>query len=193
MILAAATVLALAARCAPAAAPETLLAIARAESGLNPLAIGVVRGAGATPQPLTREAAIAAAQALAAQGASFDLGLTQINSANLTALGLSFADAFDPCRSLAAAAQVLSADYRRAKGAAADDQAALRIALSLYNTGDPNRGFRNGYVARVEAGARVAASTPTSSASELAPWDVFARARTGFVLTLSSYLEGALP
>jgi type IV secretion system protein VirB1 len=75
---------------------------------------------------------------------SVDLGLMQINSANLAPLGLSIADAFDPCRSMRAGAQVLQTDYR----------AAIRDTLSRYNTGDPVTGIENGYVARVEASAR---------------------------------------
>jgi type IV secretion system protein VirB1 len=78
--------------------------------------------------------------------------------------------------------------------AASDQQAALRIALSRYNTGDAERGFRNGYVGRVEdaaialglsrpAAAAAATDTrapPTSLSLEAEPpppWDIFGRAR----------------
>ena len=37
-----------------------------------------------------------------------------------------------------------------------DPQAALRIALSMYNTGSQSRGFRNGYVAKVVGNAGIA-------------------------------------
>ena len=77
---------------------------------------------------------------------------------------------------------------------ASDRQAPLRIALSRYNTGDAERGFRNGYVGRVEdaaialrlarpAAAVAATDTrapPTSLSLEAAPrppWDIFGRAR----------------
>lgn len=154
MPLDAATVLALAAVCAPDVAPSTLLAIARVESALDPLAIGV-NGPGRRPERARSLAeAVRSAETLLARGASLDLGLTQINSRNLARLGLSLSDAFEPCASLRAAGDVLAADYRRASPPR-DQQARLRVALSLYNTGHPERGFRNGYVSKVAAAAGI--------------------------------------
>ena len=95
---------------------------------------------------------------MAVDGHSVDLGLMQINSANLARLGLSIADAFDACRSIKAGAQMLEADYR----------AAMRDALSRYNTGDPVRGIVNGYVARVEASARAVVPSISASGEPLA-------------------------
>ncbi|MFN4287390.1 MAG: lytic transglycosylase domain-containing protein [Brevundimonas sp.] len=200
-----ALVLALAESCAPRAAPATLAAVAYAESRFNPLAIGVNRGPRPTRQARDRADAARIAADLLSRGANLDLGLAQINSDNLDWLGLSIADAFDPCRSLAAAATVLEAGYRPAGSSAADRQAALRIALSRYNTGHPERGFRNGYVARVEDAAvrlslapapphplTAAVEPPDGGPARLtaepapAPWDVFARARASRVLTFSS-------
>ena len=77
------------------------------------------------------------------RGHSVDLGLMQINSATASKLGLSIPDAFDACRSISAGAAVLREGYQRA----------LRIAFSLYNTGTPAAGIRNGYADRVEATA----------------------------------------
>lgn len=188
-------------QCAPGVAPATLLAIVRAESGLDPLAIGVNAVAAPRPRPTTRTEAIAAARALVAAGRDIDLGLAQINVRNLARLGLSLEAAFDPCRNLAAAGVVLRTGYRPAEGA--DPQAALRVALSRYNTGHPERGFRNGYVARVEqAAARLglaapgalrssriigAAARPAPAAPPPAPasWDVFAQARFSAVLAFA--------
>jgi len=191
MILAAATLTALALRCAPAAAPETLLAVAEVESGRNPLAIGVNRGAVAPPPAATRDAAIATARRLLARGANLDLGIAQINSANLAPLALTVEDAFDPCRNLAAAARLLSADYQVAHQVLADEQAALRRALSRYNTGDDARGFRNGYVARVEAAA---AARPAPAARDTAPapaWDPFGHAPAAAFVLSPTPSEGA--
>jgi type IV secretion system protein VirB1 len=175
-----AAVLALAAACAPQVAPETLLAVAQVESRLDPLAIGVNGPGGGASRPRTRAQAVEQATGLIAAGRSIDLGLAQINARNLGWLGLSVADAFDPCRSLAASARVLAMGYRRAAPPAGREQAGLRVALSYYNTGHPTRGVANGYVARVVAAAR----TPTAQAShdlvaaEPPPtWDVFGRAR----------------
>jgi type IV secretion system protein VirB1 len=196
-----ALVLALSQTCAPQVAPETLAAVAYAESRFNPIAIGVNRGPRPARPPRDADEAARVARALLARGANLDLGVAQINSDNLDWLGLSVEAAFDPCRNLAAAGVVLRTGYRPAEGA--DPQAALRVALSRYNTGHPERGFRNGYVARVEqAAARLglaapgalrssriigAAARPAPAAPPPAPasWDVFAQARFSAVLAFA--------
>jgi type IV secretion system protein VirB1 len=132
-----ATLLALAPTCAPAVAPRTLLAVARAESGFDPYAIGVNGAPPLRVKARTPSEATTAARALLAAGRDIDLGLGQINVRNLTALGLDLEGAFDPCRSLAGSARVLRADYRRAAPDLGREQAALRTALSYYNTGHP--------------------------------------------------------
>ena len=131
-VLTLAAFLALAATCAPGIAPETLAAIARVESGFRVFVIGINGPGGGAILPATRQAAIERAQALLRDGRSVDLGLMQINSRNLGWLGLSVEDAFDPCRNVAAGARVLT-------------------SFSGYNTGHPQRGFDNGYVARILA------------------------------------------
>lgn len=177
-----AAVLSLAQACAPGVAPETLAAVAYVESRFDAMVIGVNRGP--RPTRLSRNHAEAArvAQSLLARGADLDLGLAQINS-----------------RNLAAAATVLRAGYRPASDNPIHRQAALRVALSRYNTGHPRRGFRNGYVARVEAAAvRLSLTLPVPAdapspdepirlAAEAPPqaWDVFARARGAVVITFS--------
>lgn len=187
----------LAARCAPSIAPATLLAVVKAESGFDPLAIGVNGPGGGPVRSRRPEEAVRRAKALIATGRSVDLGLGQINSRNLGWLGLTVEAAFDPCRNLAAAARVLEDGWRRAGSAA--PQARLRTALSFYNTGHPTRGARNGYVARVVRAAaqvvpalepvpgapattveapRPAAEPPLADPpAPPATWDVFARAR----------------
>lgn len=188
------TLLALASACAPAIAPSTLLAVARAESGLDPLAIGVNGPRASRIVARTLPEAVAAAERLAAEGRNFDLGLAQINVRNLPWLGLSLEAAFDPCRNLAAAGAVLSRGYRQGVATAGPGQGALRIALSLYNTGHPARGFANGYVARVTG--RADRPRPAAGNAEISPpaWDSFATARRAwstapFVLTAA----GATP
>lgn len=170
----------LAARCAPDVAPATLLAVARAESRLDPLAIGVNGSGGRPPTPSTPAEAAAAARALVAAGRDIDLGLGQINIRNLARLGLSIDAAFDPCRNLAAAGQVLKEGYARGEARHGPGQAALRVAFSIYNTGHTARGFANGYVARVLAHAG-ASRKPSAAPAEPEPsptaeWDVFGRA-----------------
>lgn len=196
--LSVAAVVALAASCAPSIAPETLLSVVQAESGRDPLAINVNRPGGGTRRPETLEAAIAVAAEAMREGWSVDLGLAQINTANLPRLGMSLADAFDPCRNLSAADRVLRDGWAAGAGEA-DPQTRLRVAFSHYNTGNQTRGFANGYVGRVEraAGYVVPAirlpgqPAPSSTAEAAVPaavippadppgappsWDVMARA-----------------
>lgn len=162
--------LGLAKACAPAVAPETLLSVARAESHLDPLVIGVNGRPRQVLHPSSPAAAGRLARSLLAQGRNLDLGMTQINVRNLRRLGLSVEEAFDPCRNLAGGAAVLVDNYLAARRST-EPQAALRAALSTYNTGDPSRGLRNGYVAAVQRAATqlvpaLAAFGPTTSAPD---------------------------
>ena len=118
-----------------------LVGIAQRESGLDPLTLHdnasgeVLRGAGV----------IEAARRRIAAGHSVDLGAWQINSRNLSLLGLGIADAFEPCKSAAAAARLIE-------------------LFSRYNTGSPTRGIANGYARSVLTAIRAvkaASATPT--------------------------------
>ena len=144
----------LATSCAPHVAVETLAAVARTESGFDALTLHD-NATGRSYHPATSGDAIALAVELVTVARhSVDLGLMQINGANLPRLGLTLADAFDPCRNLAAADQVLVSGYA-ASAPGTDTQPALQQALSRYNTGDPAHGFANGYVGRVQASAEL--------------------------------------
>lgn len=173
MILDIATVVALAHQCAPSVAAETLVSVVHTESHFNPYAIGINAKGVAAPDPASRASAAAAARRLIARGYNIDLGLGQINSANLKWLGLSVEDAFDPCRNLAAAARVLSGNYLSVVRSSPTTEAAIATAVSMYNTGSRSRGFGNGYVGRVYASSTVvvpairhglAPATPTTPA-----------------------------
>jgi type IV secretion system protein VirB1 len=87
-VLTEAAFLALAMQCAPGIAPGTLLAVARVESGLNPVAQNVNKDG------------------------SRDIGLMQINERNFGWLGLTSHTALDPCQSLRAAGQLLQSYSR---------------------------------------------------------------------------------
>ena len=152
MILDVPAIMILAQACAPSVHPKTMAAIVMTESGGNQLAINV--NGTRNPRPAANLAtAVQTARSYIAAGYSVDLGLAQINSRNLARLGLTVEQMFVPCANLAASARILSMNYRAA-GRTGDAQQALRVAFSMYNTGDPARGFGNGYVARVErAGA----------------------------------------
>lgn len=157
-----------------------MMAIVKAESGGNPLAIGVNRGGVRPGSPGNRNEAIAAAAQLLRTGANFDLGLAQINSANLSWLGLSIEGAFDPCLNIEAAAKILSSNYRRA--IERNVPAPLGAALSAYNTGSMSRGYANGYVAKVSRAATELPADEMPEATEVQStelpepprWDVFA-------------------
>jgi type IV secretion system protein VirB1 len=160
----------LAAYCAPSVPAATLEALAKTESALDPWALHD-NATNRTELPASLPAALARAQRWIGRGDSVDLGLMQIDSANLARLGLSIANAFDACRSIEAGAHILEEDYR----------AAARDTLSRYNTGDPVRGIVNGYVARVEASfADIAAdrlppsTEPPPSPTPARGWNIFA-------------------
>jgi type IV secretion system protein VirB1 len=145
--------------CAPNVAPITLQAVIQVESGGNPLAINV-NGIRVQP-PRARDARDAATmvEAYIARGYSVDIGLMQVNSRNLVALGTTVERMLEPCANIHAAATILTADYAEAARARGEGQAALQAALSAYNTGDFYRGFANGYVARYYAPTGVPALT----------------------------------
>lgn len=88
----------------------------------------------------------------------------------MKALGLTWDTVFEPCTNIAAAGAVIFGNYHSVS-AGLHPQRALRIALSMYNTGSQSRGFSNGYVGRVVGNAgfsdgiqpmsvRIAALTP---------------------------------
>lgn len=207
MALSVAAALALAAQCAPSVAPETLLSVVQVESRFEPLAIGVNGAPRITVTAGSLDDAITKAEALIAAGRSIDLGLAQINSRNLSWLGLSLREVFEPCTNLRAAARILNDGYARSDATRVGEQAALRTALSYYNTGHPARGLTNGYVGRVtSAAARIvpaiggASSATLTATAPAAPtelsrpaWDVFGEVDPGrgsFVTSVSITASG---
>ncbi|CAM5572333.1 MULTISPECIES: lytic transglycosylase domain-containing protein [Sphingomonadaceae] len=162
MFLETGAVLSLAAQCAPAVAPHTIAAIVDAESSNYVFAINVNGVASQPRRPRNEAEAIATARSYVARGYSVDLGLGQINSRNMGWLGLTWDTVFKQCANVEAAGRVLLSNFRSAK-TGRTPQEALRVALSMYNTGSQSRGFRNGYVARVEnAGRRVSGRPATA-------------------------------
>lgn len=161
MTYTATAILALASQCAPSVAPETVLAIIQTESSGEPFALNV-NGGRQPARQINAAHAAATARRYVAAGYSVDLGLGQINSRNMRWLGLTWETVFDPCTNVAALGRVLTTNYNAVK-AGRDPQTALRVALSMYNTGSQTRGFRNGYVAKVVGNAGVA-NAPASYA-----------------------------
>ena len=154
MLLTAIAFAQLAASCSPGDSVRTLASIASVESGFRPLAIHD-NATNETLSPSSMEGAIAIATVrILKEGHSVDLGVMQINSANLPRLGVTIPETFDPCRSIQAGTKVLREGYA----------SALRVAFSRYNTGSPVRGFSNGYVRRVELASQ---ALPSIADSEL--------------------------
>ena len=127
--------------CASGDAVRPLASIAAVESGFHPWAIHDNTTTETFFPASLADAVSIATRLIDGERHSVDLGLMQINSANLSRLGLTIADSFDSCRSITAGATVLRQGYANA----------LRVAFSRYNTGTSDRGFTNGYVQRVEA------------------------------------------
>jgi type IV secretion system protein VirB1 len=134
--------------CAINVSPVTLKAIVDVESAGNPLALNVNRISGPQPQAASVAEAVSDAESYIAQGYSVDIGLMQVNSRNLAALGFTIQQMLDPCTNVQGGARILTAYYAQAVSMFGEGQDALRAALSAYNTGSFYRGFKNGYVAR---------------------------------------------
>ena len=132
--------------CAPGVDPVTMAAVVMQESGGRPWVIhNNTTRKSATFE--SKAAAVAAAVAAVGRGESVDMGLVQINSKNLPALGLSVAQVFDPCTNIAAGASILTAGYVRT--------GSLPSALSIYNTGRSDSKVGVTYTQKVFAHAGV--------------------------------------
>ena len=153
-----------------------VVATIRQESGGHPFAIRD-ETAGESLFPPTLADAVRIATERDAAGRVMGLGLGQITGrANWRRHGLTIADAFDPCRAVAAAARHLAGDVRHV----------LALSSRRYNTGSVERG--EGYarsVAALEAALPadltaprslpVAAPPPPAEPSPPAPFGVLVR------------------
>ena len=129
-----------------------MAAIVKTESGFKPFAIGVNKSeVKLIRQPANKQKAVTTAKWLISNGYNIDMGMAQINSANMKWLGVSIDDLFDPCKNVAAGAKILLNNYIDAFKKIGEPQDALRAALSSYNTGNATAGIKNGYVAKVTA------------------------------------------
>ncbi|WP_176465231.1 MULTISPECIES: lytic transglycosylase domain-containing protein [Pseudomonas] len=154
----------LAAKCAPAVHPQTLKSLIGNESTYNPYAIGVVNGR-LERQPQSLREAVATAERLEREGFRFSVGIGQLLVTNMRALGLSYAQAFEPCRNLQAISELMVKNYTKALTANPNPQEALRDSLSMYYSGNPVRGYQPdkegdlSYVQKVVVGALNPSST----------------------------------
>lgn len=167
--------------------------LVRAESGFKRFAIGVNNSSHRSYFPTSEKEAVRIAGDLIARGHSIDMGLGQINSANLDWLGLTVESVFDSCTNLSASEKVLRDGYDRARKQGSDPETALHQALSAYNTGTFTRGFSNGYVARVmgedieTSPAEAQAQSPERAAPEdtILTWDVFSEGAASSALVFN--------
>lgn len=139
-------------QCAPTVAPTTIAAIIQVESGGNAFALGVNGSAKRLPRPTNAQEAARQAHYYMSLGYNVDLGLMQINSNNLRGLGYSVEHILEPCNNLKAGSRILARGYAGATKHFGPGQDALKAALSAYNTGNYERGFQNGYVAKYYRG-----------------------------------------
>jgi len=189
---------------APNVAPQTIAAIIRVESGGNQFAIGINGPVKRRIRPKSVQEAASEANYFIAQGYSVDLGLMQINSRNLSSLGLTVEQAFDPGINIQAGAKILIRGYRGAIKRYGLGQDALRAALSAYNTGNYEQGFKNGYVAKYYLGSggtfgfRLNATNPASYRYRMVPlspkgMQSKAAIINPYTVELMVYQQGELP
>ncbi len=156
----------LAARCAPGAPPDTLLAIARTESDLNPNAISINRPRAAARRAGQKDGELVLARQprdgkeakswlrwFALHRYTVSIGLMQVNAEMARQFHLQSEQLLEPCTNLRVGAQILISAYTELAQEMGEGLSALDAALSFYNTGDSRSGFRNGYVANVYAHA----------------------------------------
>ena len=125
-------------------------AIARQESGLNPLAVNI---AGKSYYPATREEAEQLIQKAVAAGQSFDVGKMQVNSWWMDRLGIDPLSLLDP-----------ATNERWGKWILAEEIARHGLnwkAVGKYHSPDPERGRQYAwYVYRHYAGQRASQTSP---------------------------------
>jgi type IV secretion system protein VirB1 len=156
----------LAVRCAPSAPPDTLLAIARTESDLNPNAISINRPRAAAlrtgqtdgelvlaRQPKDRKEAKSWLRWFALHRHTVSIGLMQVNAEMTQRFHLQPEQLLEPCTNIRVGAAILISAYTEWAHKIGEGFSALDAALSIYNSGDSTMGFRNGYVDSVYAHA----------------------------------------
>lgn len=132
------TLLSLALQCAPAVHHDTVLDVARTESGLNPFAIAEIipkseRAAAGksviTHMPATKDEALQIVKAIEKKGRRYSVGLMQITSTNFSQYHTTAEKLFSPCDNLKVAEKIMLNCWQRS--------GKLKNALSCYYSGDP--------------------------------------------------------
>jgi type IV secretion system protein VirB1 len=155
--------LALLQQCAQQVAPVTMAAVIQTESGGWPWTINVNGLPGGSMRFNNQQSAVMAAIRYIRMGYKVDLGIAQVDSDNLSWLGLNVQQAFNPCTNLQAAQKVLVDAYRQAGAAGAQS---LDGAFQAYNSGNTSGDGRYAKVVYRQAGVEV----PAIPGGQLAPW-----------------------
>lgn len=182
------------AACAITVASNTLDAVISVESGGNPYAINVNKLPPGQRQPRahSKDEAIGIALAYIQRGYSVDLGLMQVNSRNLAAVGVTVADMFDECKNIRVGGSILTTSYGMAvRSGLRNEQDALKVALSYYNTGNAWRGFENGYVSKYYVNSSPALVKQVAVSSHLGRYAIAVRAETTIEIPESYFQEVA--
>jgi type IV secretion system protein VirB1 len=153
--------------CLPTAPLNTLRAVVQVESGGNPnamqidfpkgllkrwrLAEGTLR---LKRQPTNQREALDWLAYFQSYHIFVDLGLMQVSTAEAKRRGISPESLLEPCTNLRIGWQILEDAYQIEQKTYGPGQEALQHAISRYNTGDPQQGVANGYLARIFAALR---------------------------------------
>jgi type IV secretion system protein VirB1 len=152
----------IAAKCAPSAAVDTLLAVALTESGLHPYALSLNYPATVaaynglhnqevylTRQPTTLPEAMQWTRWFQSHGYTVSIGLMQISSENAASYGVTVRELFNPCTNVAIGARLLGELYSATPHSRKPDLHALISTFSAYNSGSLTAGVKNGYASTV--------------------------------------------
>lgn len=153
--------------CLPTAPLSTLRAVIQVESGGNPNAMQIDFPKGLLKrwrlpegtlrlkrQPTNEREALDWLAYFQSYDIFVDLGLMQVSTAEAKRRGISPESLLEPCTNLRVGWQILEDAYQIEKKTYGPGQEALQHAISRYNTGDPQQGITNGYLARVFAAVR---------------------------------------
>ncbi len=127
--------------CATNVNAKTMAAIIKIESNNHPFTI-YDNDTGKSYILKTKEDTIQRAHDLITKRHNIDIGLAQVNSANLKHLNLSIQQAIDPCSNITAGSNILNSFYLRAKYKFSNHEEALFRSLSAYNSGSFYKGIK---------------------------------------------------
>jgi len=124
----------------------------------------------------------------------FDVGLGQVNIRNIHKYGYKAVDMLDPCKNLRVASSILLRNYQNALTMVAGNQKdALYKAISAYNTGNYQHGFKNGYVQKVVNNAWGVSTPKLKVSNGLANTEILKNSKPGLTPAMSPSLVYAKP